>query len=136
VAERAPRRTQRLYALVDSRELDAGLIARWRQAEEAIYTDPADPLVNWDEDDLRAALTAAGLSVRLQGESEQTAMSITPATLQRWFTPTDAGKPAYCERLATLLTDVEIGRIRHLFERQLTGQPILWQTYTVFLTAQ
>jgi len=136
LAERVPRRTQRLYALVDSRELDAGLIARWRQAEEAIYTDPADPLVNWDEDDLRAALTAAGLSVRLQGESEQTAMSITPATLQRWFTPTDAGKPAYCERLATLLTDVEIGRIRQLFERQLTGQPILWQTYTVFLTAQ
>ena len=136
LAERVPRRTQRLYALVDSRELDAGLIARWRQAEEAIYTDPADPLVNWDEDDLRAALTAAGLSVRLQGESEQTAMSITPATLQRWFTPTDVGKPAYCERLATLLTDIEIGRIRQLFERQLTGQPILWQTYTVFLTAQ
>ena len=136
LAERVPRRTQRLYTLIDSCELDAGLLARWRQAEEAIYTDPADPLVNWDEDDLRAALTAAGLSVRLQGESEQTVMSITPATLQRWFTPAGAGKPAYCERLATLLTDVEIGRIRQLFERQLTGQSILWQTYTIFLTAQ
>ncbi|MFN3331648.1 MAG: AAA family ATPase, partial [Caldilinea sp.] len=37
LAERVPRYTQRLYALVDSRELAADVVERWRQAEEAIY---------------------------------------------------------------------------------------------------
>ncbi|HHY58428.1 MAG TPA: AAA family ATPase [Chloroflexi bacterium] len=136
LAERVPRHTQRLYALIDSSELDAALMARWRQAEEAIYADPGDPLVNWDEDDLAAALRGAGLSVKLQSEREQAPMSITPTMISRWFTPAGAGKPAYCDRLAALLSAAEIRRIHQLFERQLTGQPVLWQTNTLLIVAQ
>jgi putative ATPase len=136
LAERVPRRTQRLYALIDSRDLDADLAARWRRAEEAIYADTSDPLVNWDEDDLRAALAAAGLTVTVQGETEQTATPITPATINRWFTPAVGAKPAYIDRLAVTLSAAEIERIRQLFERQLTEQSVLWQTYTVFVVAR
>jgi putative ATPase len=136
LAERVPQRTQRLYALIDSAELDADLVARWQQAEDAIYADPSDPLVNWDENDLQAALTATGLGVTLQGEAEYAPTPITPAMIGRWFTPVTTGKPAYVDRLAVKLTRLELERIRQLFERQLTGQPVLWQTYTVFVVAR
>ncbi|MFO7632243.1 MAG: AAA family ATPase [Caldilinea sp.] len=136
LAERVPRHTQRLYALVDSRDLDAGLMDRWRQAEEAIYADAADPLVNWEEDDLRTALSAAGLSVAMQIEMEETETPITAAMVVRWFTAASSGRPAYTDWLAMLLHADEIAQIRQMFERQLTGQPVLWQTCTVFVTAQ
>ena len=136
LAERVPQRTQRFYTLIDSAELDADLVARWRQAEEAIYADPSDPLVNWDESDLQAALTATGLAVTVQGETVLAPTPITPAMISRWFTPMTTGKPAYIDRLAMRLAKPEIERIRQLFERQLTGQPVLWQAYTVFVVAQ
>jgi putative ATPase len=136
LAERIPRHTQRLYALVASRELDAELEERWRQAEEAIYADAADPLVNWDEDDLRDALSAAGLTVAVQSEVEETETPITAAMIERWFTPVSNGRPAYIDRLAAFLTGDEIAQIKKLFERQLTGQSAPWQSRTVFLTAR
>ncbi len=136
LAERVPRRTQRLYALIDASMLDADLLERWQRAEEAIYADPADPLVSWDEHDLRAFLMEAGLTVSLQGEAETSETLITPAMLARWFTPVSGGKPAYIDRLAAALQPDEIVHIRQLFERQLTGQPVLWQTYTAFVVAR
>jgi hypothetical protein len=111
-------------------------VTRWQQAEESIYADPSDPLVNWDENDLQAALTAAGLIVTAQGETEHAPTPITAAMISRWFTPMVTGKPAYIDRLAVTLAKSEIERIRQLFERQLTGQPVLWQTYTVFVVAR
>ena len=53
LAEPVPRHTQRLYALVDLVELGDALAGRVREAEDAIYADQADPLVNWAEEDLR-----------------------------------------------------------------------------------
>ncbi len=136
LAERVPRHTQRLYALVDSRELAADVVERWRQAEEAIYADAADPLVNWDETDLNDALSATGLTVTMQSEVEETETPITAAMIERWFTPVNSGRPAYIDRLAMLLTGDEIAQIKKLFERQLTGQSVPWQSRTLFLTAR
>jgi len=138
LAERVPRRTQRLYALVDAQTVDADLRERWQRAEEAIYADASDPLVNWDTDDLRTWLTEAGLTVTLQGEMEESKTPVTPAMIARWFTPApaDGSKPAYTDRLGALLTPGEIAQIRQLFERQLTGQPVQWHTYTIFVLAR
>ncbi|GIK72671.1 MAG: hypothetical protein BroJett021_16590 [Chloroflexota bacterium] len=135
LAERVPRHTQRLYALIDRRHLAADVVERWQQAEEAIYADAADPLVNWDEHDLRAAFNAAGLTVAVQSETEETATPITAAMIERWFTPASGGRPAYIDRLAARLTNTEIAEIKNLFERQLSGQSVPWQSRTLFLTA-
>ena len=60
LAERVPRRTQRLYALVDAHTLDADLLERWQRAEEAIYADAGDPLVDGGEADLRPWVQEGG----------------------------------------------------------------------------
>ncbi|HMN27165.1 MAG TPA: AAA family ATPase [Caldilineaceae bacterium] len=63
LAERIPRHTQRLYRLVDLAELGKTLSKRMVAAEEAIYANQADPLVNWDADGLVQLLSETGLTV-------------------------------------------------------------------------
>ena len=136
LAERVPKHTQRLYRLVDARSLDAELVARWQAAEESIYGDTGDPLVNWDADNVRSWLEAAGLEVALKGENEASETPITQAMLERWFTPATTGRPAYVDRLRAHLEADEIVQIRAIFERQIVGQTVAWQAHTLFITAQ
>jgi putative ATPase len=79
LAETVPRHTQRLYRLLDSSKLDAELYQRLVAAEEAIYTDKLDPMVNWDTDELRVAFESVGLVVEVDEERELTQLHITPA---------------------------------------------------------
>ncbi len=97
-----PRHAQRLYALVDLAELGQALAARVREAEEAIYADPTDPLVNWAEDDLRAAFLAANLTgVIIESVESLAEARITPALVDRWFATAAPGeRPSYVQRLA------------------------------------
>ena len=52
LAETVPSHTQRLYKLVDLATLGSDLAERVVKAEEAIYSQSDDPMVNWDEEDL------------------------------------------------------------------------------------
>ncbi|MCB0097629.1 MAG: AAA family ATPase, partial [Caldilineaceae bacterium] len=87
LAERIAKQNQRLYNLVDLAELDADLCSRIQQAEEAIYADDDDPLVNWDAPTLIAALEKEGLTVTHQIENDAQQVQITEALLARWFAP-------------------------------------------------
>ena len=65
---------------MDLASLGDALADKVRAAEEAIYADPADPLVNWAEDDRRAAFAAAGLSdVAVESQESLSETCITPA---------------------------------------------------------
>ena len=137
LAERAPRYTQRLYRLADLTALGAELAERVIAAEEAIYAAADDPLVNWDEETLRAAGAAAGLAVTVTAEDETAPTPITPALLVRWFTPAAAGaRPSYADHLARQLTPDEAARVRDLFQRQLTGEQVAWASRTLLLVAR
>ncbi|HMR66985.1 MAG TPA: AAA family ATPase, partial [Anaerolineae bacterium] len=61
LAEVIPKHTQRLRHLIDLSRLPAEIVAQMITAEEAIYTTADDPMVNWDEADLRHIATQAGL---------------------------------------------------------------------------
>jgi len=136
LAERIPGRTQRLYRLVDASTLDADSLVHWQAAEESIYSDAGDPLVNWSAETLHSWLSAAGLEVTLRGEDEQNEMPITQAMLERWFTPTTSGRPAYIDRLNAHLDRTAITAIRTIFERQLVGRTVTWQAHTLFIVAR
>ena len=90
LAERIPRHTQRIYALVEPKGLEADLLARWQAAEEAVYARADDPLVNWDADDLARWFEAAGLAAQVRVETETSDLQVTPQVLARWFGPATA----------------------------------------------
>ena len=76
LAETVPRHTQRFYHLLPSQSLDNQLYERLVLAEEAIYTDASDPMLNWDADDLRHAFASNGHCVQMVVEQYLTPMHI------------------------------------------------------------
>ncbi|MFW6359183.1 MAG: hypothetical protein ACOC0N_08250 [Chroococcales cyanobacterium] len=48
------------------------------EAEEKIYQNPNDAMVNWNEKDLEAAFEAVGFEVKIDVKSSQTQLLITP----------------------------------------------------------
>ncbi len=136
LAERIPRHTQRLHQLVDLSGLTKKLAARIVQAEEAIYSDPADPLVNWDGNDLVKLFESAGFSVTANVEEERSDVQVTPGVIERWFAPSNRARSSYADRLVAQLNAEEVAQVRTLFERQLLNQVVRWGGRLLFLSAR
>ncbi|MDT8306065.1 MAG: AAA family ATPase [Anaerolineae bacterium] len=138
-AQIVPRRGQRLSALVDWEGTDPGLLQRLRAAEEAIFHDAEDPLVNWDVAEVEAALRAGGLEpeqVRVERHEEQ--RTLTAEHLARWFeTETvDGARPSYAARLeAGGITGPELQEVATRFRRQLQGVSVAWESSTAYVIA-
>ncbi|MFN2290641.1 MAG: AAA family ATPase [Anaerolineae bacterium] len=130
-------KAQRLYDLVDRSSLDEDLQRRLIEAEEAIYADPGDALVNWTAADLESALIAAGYrDVVRHEEVQQGEMLISASSLDRWFgQESDQERPSYAARLRRTLSDQELKQVEELFRRQLTGQTVPWRSLNVYLLA-
>ncbi len=108
-------------------------------AEEAIYADPADPMVNWDEADLTIALEAAELrNVRLVAEEQIEERLITAAHLDRWFgAGVEEGRPSYRQRLVDGgMTKKEMEKVERQFRSQLLDQVVGWASRLVVLRAE
>jgi len=138
LAEPVPRYTQRLYTLVDLASLGDALAGKVRDAEEAIYADPDDPLVNWAEDELRTAFGDAGLAeIVVEGVESFAEARIAPAMLDRWFGPAPAGERlSYGQRLAARLNTAEIAAVEALYRRALTGQTVPWRSVVAYVVAR
>lgn len=136
LADRIPRHTQRLYRLVDLTTLAGDLAERIHNAEEAIYTDTTDPLVNWDVADLERIFAQAGFQVTIQVEQEETQFHVSPAVLERWFAPSASDRPSYGERMAAELNRDEIDTIRTQFQDQLLNQTVSWSSQLLYLVAE
>jgi putative ATPase len=133
-----PRHGQRLYELVDWSALPKKLAAKVRAVEEAIYHDPADPLVNWDERDLEESLRAGGFTaVRVVVEKQVEERRITAVHLGRWFGEgEEAGRLCYGERLVGGgLTAKEVERVKGEYGRQLLDQTVNWRTTSAYVIA-
>ncbi len=137
LAEVIPRHGQLLTALVDLEFLGAELAGRVRAAEEAIYRDAADPMVNWETDDLIAACIAGGLQVqRATEERERVDRRISQAELDRWFaTQGTGGRPSYAEHLLSAVSPAELDQISALYRRQLKDRTVPWESTTLYLVA-
>ena len=138
LAEVVPRHTQRLHALVPLDGLNADLAERVRRAEERIYTDPADPMVDWDVDDLAAACPAVGLEIiSTETQEEVVERRIRKVDLERWFaTESPDGRPSYAEHLLRMVTPAELAQVHALYASQLADQAVRWASTTLYLVAR
>ena len=134
LAEVVPRHTQRLYQLIDSK-LDADLYKKLVVAEEAIYAQAADPMVNWDSNDLQAAFETVGFVTQVEIEQTVTDLYITSTLLERWFTAATES-PTYADYLGRYLADTDIAKVRDLFQRYLQDQTVPWSSTIAFVQAQ
>jgi putative ATPase len=135
LAQAIPRRTQRLYALVEWGH-EAKLRDKVIATEEAIYADPAALMTNWDEGDLAAALEGADFTnVRMTVEEQIEDRLITAAHLDRWFGMGD-DRPSYRGRLlAAGVTEAEADKVEKLFRIQLLDQAVSWSSRMAYIQA-
>ncbi|MBC7237422.1 MAG: AAA family ATPase [Chloroflexi bacterium] len=136
LAEPIPRRAQRLYELVDTSSLPKAWADAWRAAEEAIYANPQDPLVNWDLEDLRLACQQAGLQLyELHLVPSESEYLFGQRHIAEWFAPARGGRPSYVDHLSSALPAQALADIRRLLERQLVGQTRPWRSVIAYLVA-
>jgi putative ATPase len=137
LAEVVPRHNRRLADLVDLSSLGEDLASRIVSAEEAIYSHAQDPLVNWDADDLFAALAATGLTARAAAEDQVSERRITAATIDGWFNAeVKADRPTFAQHLLQRINPDELAQLQALFKRQLTNQMVEWKARTAFAIAR
>ena len=138
LAEIIPRHTQRLYQLLDRSRLDADLVERVAAAEEAIYTNADDPMVNWDSTDLQALLYEAEFeAVEIHTETTEAERHIGAEQIAGWFAAEeDRERATYAQHLAAgHITPAELSRLKQTFEQQLAGQVVNWQTTMAYIKA-
>ncbi len=136
LAETIPRHAQRLYALLDLTRLDHALAQKLIDAEEAIYADPDDPLVNWDAAALARLFRDAGFEVEVEEDARESHARITDALLNRWFAAAGEARPSYRQRLAQTLAPDELARVKALFRGQLRGKTVPWRTQQALIRAR
>jgi len=139
VAEIVPKHTQRLHRAVDLSRLDEQLVERVAAAEEAVYADPADPMVNWDGADLQKVFEAIGFSqVELKADRNSSERHIEAGQIQRWFDLEASGQKAtFAQHLRRQgIEPAELDRLRQIFEQQLLEQIVPWQSTIVYLVAR
>ncbi|MBD2056646.1 AAA family ATPase [Oculatella sp. FACHB-28] len=134
LAETIPRHTQRLYRLLEPERFTKKLLNRLIKAEESIYTNPSDPMVNWDVDELRSLFHTANLTVDIQVEQTQTDIRITSHLLERWFRPGES-RPSYADHLFNFLSESEVRTVRELFTKYLLNQVVKWEGAIAFIQA-
>ena len=138
-AQIVPRYGQRLYRLVEWDSAPPDLAARVREAEEAIYGDAGDDLVNWDVEQLEIALRQAGFTqLKAVTERQSEERRVTAAHLQRWFDQNELpdGRLSYGARLRQMgLEDDEVQAVAQLYERQLQGEVVPWESRLVYVIA-
>ena len=126
LAETIPQHSQRLYDLLQPDWLSPKLWRKLKQAEEAIYQNKNDPMVNWNDVDLKQDLESLGLSVEVELESSNTSMLITPILLERWFSQnkTSRSRPSYRSHLEKTLEVEEIDLVREIFAKHLGDRTV------------
>jgi putative ATPase len=136
LAEVVPRLGQRLYDLVPPDDVQPELLSVWREAEEAIYNAPGDPMTNWEPDYLRAGLEEGGWQdVELLVEKTRAEHLFTRSQLDRWFASAGGDRPTYAMHLAQRLTPEQVAAIEGHLRRQLQDQSVPWHSTIAYLTA-
>ena len=129
LAENLPCRGQRLSLLASSNLPDS-----IRSAEELIYSNPDDPLVNWDENTLTAELRQAGFqSAECQLLELKRSQIIPHGTMERWM---DTGKEdSYAARLLKAGASENDVRALRQAMASLAGKTALFHSTTAVIAA-
>lgn len=139
LAETIPTYTQRIYALGDRAALQPAMAEKLVEAEESIYADDGDRLVNWDEGTLLAAVCAAFPEEERAGRVSLTLIDtdmdvrVTDGLIGRWFGAAQGERRSYAERLGERMQADEIAEIERWIRGQLLNRTVVWRRRTALI---
>jgi hypothetical protein len=128
-----------LHQLVDLSSLGAKLAERIITAEESIYTQPDDPMVNWDVADLQAILAGVGFTqTEVAAETVVVQLRVGSGQIDRWFGEAAAGERlTYGQRLLLAgIEPVELEKLKEIFSSRLENEVVGWHATTAYGVGQ
>jgi putative ATPase len=135
-----PRHGQRLYELIDWSAVSKELADKVKEAEEALYAEPTDPLVNWDVEELIALLESAGFSdVDAQVDRQVEQRRIADDQLKRWLGAGNGSsdRGTYGGRLLEEgLSEEEVAQVAALYRRKLPQEMVSWRNLVAYLSGR
>ncbi len=132
--ESIPRHTQRIYRLNNFVGIDISkdLSDRWGLAEEAIYTNSEDAMLNWDAIDLQSFFEKSGFRIDMEIEKVINPLQISNEILDRWFGKNNL-KPSYLNHLSKFLSEKEVATIQQIIIENLQNNTVDWESKAVVI---
>jgi putative ATPase len=134
LAEAIPKQAQRLYNLLPENALKPALKKALQKAEDQIYNNLNDAMVNWDISDLQHYFEQAGFVATVQTECSTSQSLITATLLDRWFS-TKLEPASYRDRLSLVLKPDDIAIIETAFRHTLLNKTVNWSSTIGFVHA-
>ena len=131
LAESIPARGQRLSQLLDDVGVARSLLAALSKAEDKLYQNPKDPMVNWDADDLRQCFDAVQLKCEIEIQIFHSNITLSADVLSRWFSE---GSKYYNLINQAGLSIENLEQIEAAFF-QLKNKTVKWQKHIAFIRA-
>lgn len=132
IAQTIPCYTPRIYSFIEGK-LSKALYKKVRKAEEQIYTNQEDPMVNWDEKTLQKAWESIDdLNIELVEHPMQ--LYVSSEIIRGWFAEKKARqRPSYGQCLQQHLTEKEWQKVQTCIENTLANKTISWSTTVAYI---
>ena len=133
LAEVVPSKGMSLSELLDLHSESEAFRKNLHRAEESIYTDPNNPLVNWSVEEFCGIVENAGFNV-LKRETQRFAdrRTIRSEDIERWFAPQSG---SYAARASAFLSSTQLEHLRKICADQLSGRELDWRSTILFVSA-
>jgi putative ATPase len=135
LAETIPSEGQRVSTLLSSRGIDADALQTLADAEERLFQDPDDPMVNWTSASLERELAKLPeVTVSVTREEDGILRRISPADVDFWLRTTDGkGRLSLGDRIARTSGEEALAELRAIMHRKLDFQEVEWKTVTAMI---
>jgi putative ATPase len=104
------------------------------RAEDALFSDAADPLVNWTPQSVeQQCKKSRRCSLTFQTVVETARRRIDPGLVDHWFRPAKKGERlSLGARCAAVMEKSEVERVRRAVHAQLDNKEVTWKTVRAF----
>ena len=112
------------------------MVERITAAEESIYTNVDDPMVNWDAADLQTVLAEAGFTNPEIAEETITAqLRVGPGQIERWFDQAPSGERlSFAQHLGQAgIAPADVEKLKGIFRSQLENEVVNWQSTVAYV---
>jgi putative ATPase len=138
LAETVASEGQRISDLIDLARVDKPLYAMLCDAENELFNDGADPLVNWTSTAFVQTLQET-IPLRLHSSLhiDSSRRRIAPKEIDYWFrTDTGTGRKSLGSRIAERDTTGQAEKIKQMLHAQLDNKDVEWKVVTLFMVLQ
>ena len=135
LAESIPTRGQRIAELLTFPGKRSAMGKKFKEAEESLFGDADDPMVNWDADSLAANLDSiAGITHKSHATTHRSLRRILPSDIDFWLRRAESGeRRSLGDRLRESLGEEQMRELTSLMHGQLDNRDVQWKTENVFI---